>query len=77
MLQILTAHPEENVKTLLQPWQLFLWILAGWVNRRQQDAIEYLITENRVLGERSLQSATVSFWTIIMWSATIKGSETA
>jgi putative transposase len=49
MLQILTAHPEENVKALLQPWQLFLLILAGWVNRRQQDAIEYLITENRVL----------------------------
>jgi putative transposase len=49
MLQILTAHPEENVKALLQPWRLFLLILAGWVNRRRQDAIEYLITENRVL----------------------------
>jgi len=46
------AHPVENVKALLQPWQLFLLILAGWVNRRQQDAIEYLLTENRVLRQK-------------------------
>jgi len=52
MLRILNAHPEENVKAVLQPWQLFLVILAGWVNRRQQDAIEYLLTENRVLREK-------------------------
>jgi len=37
------------MKALLQPWQLLLLILAGWINRRQQDAIEYLLTENRVL----------------------------
>jgi hypothetical protein len=24
VLQIFTAHPEENVKALLQPWQWFL-----------------------------------------------------
>jgi hypothetical protein len=30
----------------LQPWQLYFLILAGWVNRQQQIAIEYLITEN-------------------------------
>jgi hypothetical protein len=29
LLQILTAHPEEKVKALLQPWQLFLLILAA------------------------------------------------
>jgi hypothetical protein len=52
MLQNLTKHPEENVKTLLQPWQLFLVILAGWVNRQQQNAIEYPLTENRVLREK-------------------------
>jgi len=40
------------MKALLQPWQLLLLILAGWINRRQQDAIEYLITENRVLREK-------------------------
>jgi hypothetical protein len=27
-------------------------ILAGWINRRQQDALGCLITENRVLGEQ-------------------------
>jgi hypothetical protein len=27
-------------------------ILAGWINRHQQDVIEYLKTENRVLGEK-------------------------
>ena len=37
------------MKRLLQPWQLLLWVLAGWINRHQQDAIEYLLIENRVL----------------------------
>jgi len=39
MLQILTAHPEEDVKALLPPRQLFLLIPGGWVNLQQQDAI--------------------------------------
>ena len=26
---------------VLQPWQLFLVILAGWINRQQQEVIEY------------------------------------
>lgn len=34
---------------IMQPWQLFLAILAGWVNRKQQKAVEYLRAENRVL----------------------------
>ena len=36
---------------VLKPWQLLLFILAGWINRHQQDAIEYLLTENQVLRE--------------------------
>ena len=52
MLQILTAIPEENVKVLLHPWQLLLLVLAGWVNRRQRDVIEYLLVENRVLRQK-------------------------
>ncbi len=36
---------------LPKPWQLLLLILAGWINRHQQDAIEYLLTENQVLRE--------------------------
>jgi len=31
---------------------LLLLILAGWINSRQQDAVEYLLTENRVLKEK-------------------------
>jgi len=40
------------MKAQFQPWQLLLLILAGWINRRQQEAIEYLLTENRVLREK-------------------------
>ena len=36
----------------LYPWQLYFLILAGWVNRQQQYAIEYLRTENQVLREK-------------------------
>ena len=37
---------------ILQPWQLLLVILAGWMSRRQQEVIEYLRTENQVLKEK-------------------------
>ena len=37
---------------ILQPWQLFLVILAGWMNRQQQEVIEYLRTENQVYKEK-------------------------
>jgi hypothetical protein len=38
---------------ILQPWQLYLVILAGWMNRQQQDVTDYLRTENQVLKEKS------------------------
>jgi hypothetical protein len=37
---------------VLQPWQLCLVILAGWINHQQQEVIEYLRTENPVLKEK-------------------------
>ena len=37
---------------MMHPWQLLLTILAGWVNRQQQDVIEYLRTENQILKEK-------------------------
>ena len=37
---------------ILQPWQLLLLILAGWVNRQQQQVIDYLRTENQILKEK-------------------------
>ena len=40
------------MKPQFQPGHLLLLILAGWISRRQQDAIEYLLTENRVLREK-------------------------
>src|SRR5512136_2273121 len=51
MLPLFTAHL-ENVKTFLKPWQLLLLILAGWINHRQQEVIEYLRAENAVLREK-------------------------
>jgi putative transposase len=40
------------MKPFLQPWQLLLLILAGWINHREQEVIEYLRTEDRVLREK-------------------------
>ena len=40
------------MKPLLQLWQLVLLILAGWINHREQEVIEYLRAENRVLREK-------------------------
>ena len=37
---------------ILRPWQLYLVILAGWINRQQQIVIDYLRTENQVLKEQ-------------------------
>ncbi len=34
---------------LIQPWQLLLVSLAGWINRHQQDVITYIQEENRIL----------------------------
>ena len=34
------------------PLQLLLVTVSGWVNRHQQQVIEYLIEENRVLKEQ-------------------------
>jgi hypothetical protein len=36
----------------LRPWHILLAFLAGWVNQRQQRAMEYLQEENRVLREQ-------------------------
>ena len=37
---------------VLNPWQLYIGILVGWVNRQQQEAIDYLRTDNQVLKEK-------------------------
>ena len=47
------------MEKMLNPFQFVVILLAGWMNQRQQDVIEYLREENRVLreqlGERRLR----------------------
>jgi hypothetical protein len=37
---------------MLDPFQFVLVAVAGWMNQRQQQTIEYLREENRVLREQ-------------------------
>ncbi|MCP4408004.1 MAG: DUF3365 domain-containing protein [Gammaproteobacteria bacterium] len=37
---------------VIQPFHLLVVALAGWLNRHQQDVIDYLIEENRVLKDQ-------------------------
>jgi hypothetical protein len=49
--EYLSSEGGVAVQFILQPWQLLLCILAGWIQREQQAVIEYLRTENQVLRE--------------------------
>ena len=40
------------MRLAFDPFRLLLICLAGWVNQRQQDVIDYLQEENRVLREQ-------------------------
>ena len=40
------------MKFILQPWHPFVLILAGWIHHREQEVIEYLRAENRMLREK-------------------------
>ena len=33
----------------VHPWQFFILAVAGWINHHQQEIIDYLVEENRVL----------------------------
>ena len=37
---------------ILHTWQLIVLALGGWLNQQQQDVVEYLQEENRVLREQ-------------------------
>ena len=44
-----TLHQLGTIMSFIfQPWQLYTAIIAGWIHRQQQEAIDYLRTENRV-----------------------------
>ena len=40
------------MRTVLDPFSFVVVSIAGWMNRHQQQVIEYLIEENRVLREQ-------------------------
>ena len=40
------------MSTAIQPWTLLVVAVAGWIQREQQLAIDYLLEENRVLKAR-------------------------
>jgi putative transposase len=52
MLGLSPKPHRVHIHFVLQPWQLLLAILAGWVNRQQQDVIQYLRTENQIFKEK-------------------------
>jgi len=49
----LLSSPERRIGTMsAAPLQFLLLLFSGWVNRRQQAVIDYLVQENRVLREQ-------------------------
>ena len=36
---------------ILQPWQLFFLVLSGWVNRHQQQMIDFYVSQTEALLE--------------------------
>ena len=40
------------MRARLDPFSFLVFSIAGWINQRQQQVIEYLVEENRVLREQ-------------------------
>src|SRR5689334_6038258 len=40
------------MRTILDPFSFVVTSLAGWMNQHQQEVIQYLVEENRVLREQ-------------------------
>ena len=51
-MKIIFFPIELIMNTILHPWQFYFMVLAGWVNREQQEVIEYLRVENAILKEK-------------------------
>jgi hypothetical protein len=43
---------QAKTTKVLDPFRFVLIAVAGWMNQQQQDAIDYLREENRILGEQ-------------------------
>jgi hypothetical protein len=39
-----------------KPWMMLVTMLAGWINRQQQEALEYLKEENKILRDELLKA---------------------
>ena len=39
-----------------KPWMMLVAMMAGWINRQQQEALEYLKEENKILREELLKA---------------------
>ena len=39
-----------------KPWMMLVAMMAGWINRQQQEAIEYLKEENKILHDKLLKA---------------------
>ena len=39
-----------------KPWKMLVSMLAGWINRQQQEALEYLKEENKILRHELLKA---------------------
>jgi len=39
-----------------KPWMMLVSITAGWINRQQQEALEYLKKENKILRDELLKA---------------------
>ena len=54
-----STHRITICGTMLKPvWRFTVLAIAGWMNRQQQEAIEYLRTENSILREKLGQKRT-------------------
>ena len=40
----------------IKPYTMLLMMLAGWINRQQQDAMNYLMEENKILKHELLKA---------------------
>ena len=59
MVEVFRVTAGAAMSFILQPWQLYFLILAGWISRQQQEVIEYLRTENRLLTIKRRPAPTV------------------
>ena len=39
-----------------KPWMMLVSVMAGWINRQQQDALAYLKEENKILRDKLLEA---------------------